>query len=92
MLLVVIFCFYSVHHTGLTHRLTKIGMVESATKKRYKKSLEKNQTDNAQVIAMKRDSPFSLLFSLLFIAGGGGDFIFNKYASSPPNKAKICSL
>ncbi|XP_033637105.1 HAUS augmin-like complex subunit 3 [Asterias rubens] len=39
----------SVHHTGLTHRLTKIGMVESATKKRYKKSLEKNQTDNAQM-------------------------------------------
>ncbi|XP_022105406.1 HAUS augmin-like complex subunit 3 [Acanthaster planci] len=39
----------SVHHTRLTHKLTKMGLVESATKNHYKKKLEQSQTDNVQM-------------------------------------------
>lgn len=42
--------FYSLHQTGLTHRVSKLKTVEAKTKSQYKKCLEQTQADNTQVI------------------------------------------
>lgn len=39
----------SVHHTGLTHRLSKLKAVESKAKSQYKKNLEQTQADNTKM-------------------------------------------
>ncbi|XP_033103597.1 HAUS augmin-like complex subunit 3 [Anneissia japonica] len=39
----------SVHHTTRQHKLTKLGAIESAAKKKYKKCLEQSHSDNNEM-------------------------------------------
>jgi len=56
--LILIFC--SLHHTALSHRLSKLKSVESKAKSQYKKCLEKSQADNTQVRHTSTDITCSL--------------------------------
>ena len=41
--------YVSLHHTGLTHKLSKLSAVVQEHKQKYKASLESSQADNALV-------------------------------------------
>ena len=50
--LIFVFCFVpyiSLHHTGLTHKLSKLSAVIQEHKQKYKASLESSQADNTLV-------------------------------------------
>lgn len=40
---------FSLHHTSLSHRQSKLSQTETRVRAQYKRSLDQNQTDNAKV-------------------------------------------
>lgn len=44
---------FSLHHAGLTHKLSKLSGVVQERKQKYKSSLESSQADNTQVHVKK---------------------------------------
>lgn len=45
----VLLHYVSLHHTGLTHKLSKLSAVVQEQKQKYKASLESSQADNTLV-------------------------------------------
>ncbi|XP_071477236.1 HAUS augmin-like complex subunit 3 [Diadema antillarum] len=73
----------SLHHTALTHKLTKLTPVESQTSGQYKADLENGQTDNTQVNA-SLDELNSTVGQLVSLYGGSGDSPDAPFLSQQP--------
>ncbi|KAJ7350150.1 spindle assembly [Desmophyllum pertusum] len=75
----------SLHHTGLTHKLSKLNTVVQEHKQKYKASLESSQADNtlgiAEMAGREEKSRYDLLEisdpSTLLVRGENGDVNFN---------------